>query len=121
MKEGTRNFEFLQEYLTWKQESSDELEDLSSEDVVGDGFVLYFEFLVSGSTKVLRSNHSFKTIFTEYLVIYDWALVGNIGGTLGMLVGFSFFGLYEWIEEACLKLFARPNSKRRIPQRNHRP
>ena len=30
-------------------------------------------------------------------------MVGNIGGTLGMFVGFSFIGALEWIIEVAYK------------------
>ena len=39
----------------------------------------------------------FKTIKKEQYVISDMSLIGNIGGTLGMFVGFSFLAKTEWV------------------------
>ena len=44
----------------------------------------------------LRSLDGFKTIKTEYLIISTLSLIGNVGGTMGMFVGFSFIGTSEW-------------------------
>ena len=38
-----------------------------------------------------------KTIKTEYYIMPGLSFVGNVGGTLGMFVGFSFIGLAEWL------------------------
>ena len=44
------------------------------------------------------------TVFEEYL-IYDMAsLIGSVGGTLGMCIGFSFTGLISMILNQVLKL-----------------
>ena len=44
----------------------------------------------------LRSLEPFKTVKTEYWILSGLSFVGNVGGTLGMFVGFSFVGLAEW-------------------------
>ena len=44
-----------------------------------------------------RSEEPFKTVMTEYYVTTGLSLVGNIGGTLGMFIGFSFLGTAEWL------------------------
>ena len=67
-------------------------------------FYIDLDFSVADSTKELRSDFTFKTVHNEYRLIMELALVGNIGGTLGMLVGFSFIGIYEWIVEVGVKL-----------------
>ena len=48
-------------------------------------------------TKNVRSVHPFKFVKTEYWVMSGMTLVGNVGGTLGMFIGFSFIGLSQWI------------------------
>ena len=43
---------------------------------------------------------------TEYFVTTGLSLVGNVGGTLGMFIGFSFLGTAEWllnVAEAVIK------------------
>ena len=49
---------------------------------------------LSGDT---RSISLHKTVKTEYLVNTRIAMVGTVGGTLGMFVGFSIIGLLEWL------------------------
>ena len=44
-----------------------------------------------------RSEEPFKTVMTEYYVTTGLSLVGNVGGTLGMFIGFSFLGTAEWL------------------------
>ena len=43
-----------------------------------------------------RTKEPFKTVKTEYYIMSGLTFVGNIGGTLGMFVGFSFIGVAEW-------------------------
>ena len=52
--------------------------------------------LVSQSTWELRALEPFKTVKTEYWIMPTLLFVGNVGGTLGMFVGFSFIGTSEW-------------------------
>ena len=44
-----------------------------------------------------RSISLHKTVKTEYLVNTWIAMVGTVGGTLGMFVGFSIIGSFEWL------------------------
>ena len=48
------------------------------------------------SFRELRSLEPFKTVKTEYYLLPGLSLVGNVGGTLGMFIGFSFIGSAEW-------------------------
>ena len=57
-------------------------------------FDLNFD-LVPQSTWELRSLMPFKIVKTEYLIMTSLSFVGNVGGTLGMFVWFSFIGLTE--------------------------
>ena len=49
------------------------------------------------SGRSMRSMNLQKTIKTEYLVNTWIAMVGTVGGTLGMFVGFSIIGSLEWL------------------------
>ena len=40
-----------------------------------------------------------KTVYREYLVNTFMSLIGNVGGTLGMFVGFSILGATDWVLE----------------------
>ena len=45
----------------------------------------------------LRSAEPFKIVRKEYLTMSGMLLVGNVGGMLGMFVGFSFMGSTAWL------------------------
>ena len=50
------------------------------------------------------SRKPFKIIKKEYLILNDMSLIGNVGGTLGMFVGFSFIGTFEWLLDILSKV-----------------
>ena len=60
-------------------------------------FALTFE--LPSSTKNLRSDDPFKTIHRETFSLSGMTLVGNIGGHLGMFIGFSFIAYSVWLLE----------------------
>ena len=39
------------------------------------------------------------------------SLVGNVGGQLGMFIGFSFLGLFDWIVSVAIKVWECLNEK----------
>ena len=53
----------------------------------GDHFKLIYYFGSPEYTKV----------FEEYLIMNEMGLIGNVGGTLGMFIGFSFTGVIAFI------------------------
>ena len=59
-------------------------------------FSMRYRFGLPDATKELRSDRPFKTVHTEYFILDGRGLVGNIGGTLGLFTGLSFFGLATW-------------------------
>ena len=46
----------------------------------------------------------FKYVYEEYLIMPGISLIGNVGGTLGMFVGFSFLNTTEWLIAALPRL-----------------
>ena len=62
-----------------------------------------YAFDVPRATKDVK-NQATKMVKTEYLLMNGYTLVGNVGGTLGMFVGFSFIGAIEWILDGIKKL-----------------
>ena len=60
-------------------------------------FSMRYRFGLPDATKELRSDRPFKTVHTEYFILDGRGLVGNIGGTLGLFTGLSFFGLATWV------------------------
>ena len=61
----------------------------------------------------LRISTLYKEVFTETPLIDYFQIIGTIGGTLGMMVGFSFFGCIEWIGPRLNHLLNKI-SKRRV-------
>ena len=57
---------------------------------------LFVKFGFPDSSINVRPSVPFKTVKTEYLVVSWMSLLGNVGGTLGMFVGFSVIGASEW-------------------------
>ena len=45
----------------------------------------------------LRISKPYKEVLTETPLIDYFQIIGTIGGTLGMMVGFSFFACIKWI------------------------
>ena len=58
-------------------------------------FGFEYNFIKQASTNNLRSKKIFKKVKEEYFITTEVSLLGNIGGTLGMFVGFSFVGTSE--------------------------
>ena len=68
-------------------------------------------------TKDVRSVHPFKFVKTEYWVMSGMTLVGNVGGTLGMFIGFSFIGVSQWIMDLVNRKIHTPSVYRRHKKR----
>ena len=49
------------------------------------------------------ANKPFKTVYTEYEITSVITLIGMVGGTMGMFVGFSIVGASEWLTANCLQ------------------
>ena len=69
-----------------------------------EGFVLDYSFKQPTHSLQLRSEKLMKTVKEEYYVISGMSLAGNIGGTLGMFIGFSFIGTSEWIVDVWTRM-----------------
>ena len=63
-----------------------------------------YQFEVPQAIRDYRSRKPFKTIKREFLIMDGISLVRNVGGTLGVFVGFSFIGAAEWLLEITEKL-----------------
>ena len=55
-------------------------------------FSISYDFGSPDTSKELRTDRPFKTVHKEYYLLDEWGLIGNVGGTLGLFTGFSFFG-----------------------------
>ena len=69
-------------------------------------FIFEYTFGVPSDVRDLRSERPYKTVNTEYLVVSPMSLIGNVGGAMGMFVGFSFIG--------CSELFIKAADKARV-------
>ena len=80
--------------------------------------VLAFGFASPKVTKNSMSEKLFKNVNTEYLIMNLWSLIGNVGGTLGVFVGFCFIGISDWLIdlffEKCWK-FKKSKANRKRP------
>ena len=64
-----------------------------------------------------RSEEPYKTVRMEYLIMSGMSLVGNVGGMLGLFIGFSFLGISEWIVDGLAKAWALRVKARKIKQK----
>ena len=62
-----------------------------------DQFSMEYKFGSPDSSIELRSRRPFKTVLEEYYILDMRGVIGNIGGTISLFTGFSFFGIATWI------------------------
>ena len=72
-----------------------------------DGYSLWLEFRSLHASLDLRTTRPAKFVMKEYFIVNAMSLVGNIGGTQGMFVGFSFITTSEWFLHALLEFWSR--------------
>ena len=80
----------VQEYTPEDEYSSYEVEGYS-------GYMFEFDFALPKSSRGKRESEYFKTVYVEYLVVSSLKLLGTVGGTLGIMIGFSFERIITWI------------------------
>ena len=59
-----------------------------------------------------RLTKPYKTVKTEYYILDIFQLIGSVGGTLGLMIGFSFMGsltsiaecISQWVSQMKRKL-----------------
>ena len=77
-------------------------------------FSYYFE--LPSSLRGLQPEKPFKTVNREYWIMTGMSLIGNVGGTLGMFIGFCFIATFEWLAEKMNRLFSCFKSQESIAQ-----
>ena len=70
-------------------------------------FGFYYQFVLPRANKDIRSLHPIKLVKREYWLLPGISLVGIIGGTLGMFVGFSFKGAFDWVVTIAIDIWIR--------------
>ena len=59
--------------------------------------LLYMTFDHLDWSKGDRSKELQVDLFKEYYVWSGFSLIGNVGGQMGLFIGFSFIGCFEWL------------------------
>ena len=85
------------------------------------GFIIEYRFEQSDWKRDLRSDEPFKTVHRESLKMSSMSVVGNVGGTLGMFIGFSFIGTSRWFVDLIGKWYAEISRKFTDFKRNFNP
>ena len=91
----------VKEYKT----KNDGEHELTTENVTQ--FQLDVNFEPPFGTVDTMSNAPFKIVKREYLIMTWMSFVGNVGGTLGLFVGFSFVTTSEWFVDATVVVWNR--------------
>ena len=71
------------------------------------GFVFRVAMDPPTSSRDYKVSHPIKTLFTEYYLLTELQLIGTIGGTLGLMIGFSFMGSITSIADFISSLKSR--------------
>ena len=69
--------------------------------------VTQFQLDVNFEPEFGTSNAPFKIVKREYLIMTWMSFIGNVGGTLGLFVGFSFVTTSEWFVDATVVVWNR--------------
>ena len=79
------------------------------------GFEFKYQFRVPESSNGERTRWPVKTVIQEHYLWTGETLLGNIGGSLGMFIGFSFTGVSASLFENLILLwgYCRPTRKSR--------
>ena len=80
------------------------------------GYRIMYHFDLPSSTTDIRSEQPFKTVMREYYTMSLMQLIGNVGGTLGMFIGFSFIGASDWLLPKCSKIIVSISQRLRAKE-----
>ena len=75
-----------------------------------ENFVLAYTFSVQQPISTPKNSgykNPIKMVYSEYFIMSAMTLVGIVGGTFGMFIGFSFFDSTEWILTGVKQVKAR--------------
>ena len=95
------------EWNSWKKEKWAWNETFNLEN----SFILEYSFEQPEWNRDQRSEEPSKTVHREFMTMSFMSLVGNVGGTLGMFIGFSFVGTSEWFMDLVGKWHSKVSHK----------
>ena len=108
VKEFKVKFDMMrQDMMKWKKENWTWNETFNSEN----SHIIEYRFEQPEWIRDQRSDEPFKTVHREILAMSFMSLVGNVGGTLGMFIGFSFVGTSEWFMDLVGKWHSKVSHK----------
>ena len=66
-----------------------------------------------------RINWPYKTVYEEYYQMDEFGLIGSVGGTLGMMIGFSFVSAITWTTDIVIAIKSTLKRKWANQRRDH--
>ena len=81
--------------------------DLTLNESRNEPYALEIKFGAQDFTRDVRSLQVMKNVKTEYWTFSTIALVGSVGGTLGIFIGFSFIKTSQWLLGVFSKIMPR--------------
>ena len=84
----------------------------------GHDTIIEYKIDLPYSSKETRTNEPFKTSHEEYFIWNTFTFVGTVGGTLGLFLGFSFHGTFDWLWGRLPQQFCK-NDKSNEQHRQH--
>ena len=76
------------------------------------GTIFSYQFSLPKSTRGKRTGLPFKIVHKEELIHSGFGIVGTVGGSLGLMVGFSFSNITDWITDLIFQILDRCGSKK---------
>jgi len=98
----------VQEYPTVDSYAPYDVDDLK-------GFMFRYKFTLPKSSRGHRESKPFKIVSTEEFVWTELGLLGTIGGTLGLMIGFSFSSTTNVIIDSFFKVWGIGPRLKQLP------
>ena len=98
----------------------DEYDSGSSLSEGGTRLVLEIGYALSKDDR--KSGKPFVYVTEESYVWNPNSLIGTVGGTLGLFIGFSFHGTFDWVSDKIVWLLSRrQNKQKKMKEKVTRP
>ena len=97
----------VQEYITGDAMTPYPIEDLN-------GFIFEYQLELPKSTRGRRASSPFKRVNKEDFIQTEFRLIGSLGGTLGLMIGFSFSKITDGIVDLFFWIFELVKSRKSV-------